>query len=203
MPGVTGRIWIDQQDPIFRRGLGEWLTEYGFEVAGQSAALEPEPCLDQVDVLLFDLEGIDTVLALVRPAALRLVALAAACRPDDLLVTGGDRLAGLVVRDGLSPEGLASSLSAVVSGQCSVPPKALSALTAELRTARDRTAGDLHERELAVLRLLADGGSTNDIASELAYSERTVKNIVHDLLVKLGCRTRAHAVAFATRHGVI
>jgi DNA-binding NarL/FixJ family response regulator len=58
-------------------------------------------------------------------------------------------------------------------------------------------------REVSVLRLLAEGESTREIAENLSYSERTVKNIVHDLLMKLDCRTRAHAVALATRQGVI
>ena len=51
--------------------------------------------------------------------------------------------------------------------------------------------------------MLADGESTRGIAERLSYSERTVKNIVRDLLVKLNCKTRAHAVALAVRQGVI
>lgn len=62
---------------------------------------------------------------------------------------------------------------------------------------------ELSKREHQVLRLLAEGESTRGIAQRLSYSERTVKNIVHDLLVKLDCKTRAHAVALAARRGVI
>jgi DNA-binding NarL/FixJ family response regulator len=62
---------------------------------------------------------------------------------------------------------------------------------------------ELTSRELAVLRMLADGEVTRGIAEQLNYSERTVKNIVRDVLVKLECRTRAHAVALATRRGLI
>jgi DNA-binding CsgD family transcriptional regulator len=61
----------------------------------------------------------------------------------------------------------------------------------------------LNEREYAVLQMLADGKSTREIAERLSYSERTVKNIVRDLLVKLNCKTRAHAVGLAARRGVI
>jgi DNA-binding NarL/FixJ family response regulator len=61
----------------------------------------------------------------------------------------------------------------------------------------------LTSRELAVLRMLADGEVTRGIAQQLNYSERTVKNIVRDALIKLNCRTRAHAVALATRRGLI
>jgi len=61
----------------------------------------------------------------------------------------------------------------------------------------------LTDREYAVLQMLADGQSTREIAERLSYSERTIKNIVRDLLIKLNCKTRAHAVALAARRGVI
>lgn len=67
----------------------------------------------------------------------------------------------------------------------------------------DATDRELTARELAVLRMLADGEVTRGIAEQLNYSERTVKNIVRDVLVKLDCRTRAHATARAIRRGLI
>jgi DNA-binding NarL/FixJ family response regulator len=63
--------------------------------------------------------------------------------------------------------------------------------------------GELSARDLSVLRLLADGSSTADIAFGLAYSESTIKNVVHDLVHRLGARNRTHAVAMAIRAGVI
>lgn len=61
----------------------------------------------------------------------------------------------------------------------------------------------LSARDVKVLRLLSDGCSTADIADDLAYSESTIKNIIHDLVRQLGARNRAHAVAMAIRAGVI
>jgi DNA-binding NarL/FixJ family response regulator len=61
----------------------------------------------------------------------------------------------------------------------------------------------LTARDLQVLRLLADGLSTAAIAEVLAYSESTIKNVVHDLVRQLGARNRAHAVAMAIRGGAI
>jgi DNA-binding NarL/FixJ family response regulator len=58
-------------------------------------------------------------------------------------------------------------------------------------------------RERRVLQMLSDGEDTRAIALGLSYSERTVKNVVHDVLTKLNCRTRAQAVGLATRSGVI
>lgn len=63
--------------------------------------------------------------------------------------------------------------------------------------------GGLTDREREVLRWLAEGSDTLEIAHGMCFSERTVKNVVHDILMKLNCRTRAHAVAMATRSGVI
>lgn len=59
----------------------------------------------------------------------------------------------------------------------------------------------LTERERRVLELLADGHDGPEIATELSYAERTIKNVVSDLLVKFGAATRAQMIHEAHRHG--
>jgi DNA-binding CsgD family transcriptional regulator len=54
-----------------------------------------------------------------------------------------------------------------------------------------------------VLRLVADGYDTAEIARKLAYSERTVKNVLHNITARLHLRNRPHAVAYALRQGFI
>ncbi|MBP2479245.1 DNA-binding CsgD family transcriptional regulator [Crossiella equi] len=61
----------------------------------------------------------------------------------------------------------------------------------------------LQPRERDLLRLLADGYDTAEIARRLVYSERTVKKIVHGLLHRYELRNRAHAVAYVMRSGVL
>jgi DNA-binding NarL/FixJ family response regulator len=61
----------------------------------------------------------------------------------------------------------------------------------------------LTERDMEVLRLMADGHSTAGIARDLAYSESTIKNIIHAIVRELGARNRAHAVAMALRSQMI
>jgi len=61
----------------------------------------------------------------------------------------------------------------------------------------------LSARDVEVLRLLAEGRSTAGIADDLAYSESTIKNVIHDIVCHMSARNRAHAVAMAIRAGVI
>ena len=68
---------------------------------------------------------------------------------------------------------------------------------------RGLTFSGLTEREVRVLQLVADGLDTNEIACTLAYSERTIKNVIHDVVTKLNARTRSQAVAKAVREGLI
>lgn len=65
------------------------------------------------------------------------------------------------------------------------------------------SASGLEPREVDVLRLIAEGWGTEEIAKQLAYSERTVKNVIFNMTSRLHLRNRAHAVAYALRAGVI
>jgi DNA-binding NarL/FixJ family response regulator len=198
-------VWIDDPNLIFRRGLVSCLAGEGFEVAGESAAFAPAPDLAEVEVLLFDIDGsgLEQAVESTRGSATRLVGMArAAC--EEMLYEGVQAgLAGFLVRADLTPRRLVACLVAVAGGHGALPLD----LTAKLvgsGTAAGRAAVDgLAARELQVLRLLAEGEDTRGIATELSYSERTVKNIVHDVLMKTNCRTRAQAVAVATRRGFI
>jgi len=100
-----------------------------------------------------------------------------------------------------------------------LPRTALDRLTANvLAAARGRTsplreqvaalAGEgggaaLTPREVDVLRLMAEGWDTAEIAGKLCYSERTVKNVIYAMTNRLNLRNRPHAVAYAVRAGVI
>ncbi|MFR9787477.1 LuxR C-terminal-related transcriptional regulator [Streptomyces sp. MB22_4] len=61
----------------------------------------------------------------------------------------------------------------------------------------------LTSRQLSVLRLMAEGHGNAGIARLLHCSEHTVKNVVYEIMARLGARNRAHAVARAVRHGLI
>jgi DNA-binding NarL/FixJ family response regulator len=96
------------------------------------------------------------------------------------------------------------------AGLGDMPAQAVGWLSSSLRVIHNEvlapnglTAHGLQYREVEVLRLLADGLETAEIAARLNYSERTVKNIIHGLLTRLRLRNRSHAVAYALRNGAL
>lgn len=205
---MAGSVWIDEPHPLLRRGMVSCLVAEDLPVAGESASLGPGRAPGGASVLVFDGDRPDLtelldVLAALEPQAPRLVATIG--EPDDERL---ERLAragvsAILYRHELTPELLVATVRAVLQGRTSLPTDLLPRLLSRSVRAERVDRGGLSERELAVLRMLAEGEDTRGIALGLCYSERTVKNVVHDVLTKLGCRTRAQAVATATRAGMI
>lgn len=108
---------------------------------------------------------------------------------------------GVLRREQACEQTLVSAVRAAATGHGTMPPDLLS----DLFDARQAVpaAPTLDARERDVLRMVADGHETAEIASALAYSARTVTTIVHDITHRLRLRNRAHAVAFALREGLI
>lgn len=79
----------------------------------------------------------------------------------------------------------------------------LNALRSGLLEPNGWTVSGLGQRELDVIRLVADGFSIEEIASELSLSEGTVKNCLHTAMKRLGLANRTHAVAYAIRAGAL
>ncbi|WP_461022461.1 response regulator transcription factor [Thalassiella azotivora] len=201
---TTPSVWVDESHAIVRKGMLACLRQEGFAVLGESAHLRPEPQLGAADVLVFEAQP--GTLRRVRALAGDRTRFVATLRTVDErcvreLVEGG--VAAVLPQDDLTPESLGASLRAVVAGRVTLPSDLLPRLLALAARAAQGGSGALSARERDVLRLLADGCDTRQIATDLCYSERTVKNVVHDVLMKMHCRTRAHAVALATREGVI
>ncbi|MEV4442054.1 LuxR C-terminal-related transcriptional regulator [Streptomyces sp. NPDC049577] len=68
---------------------------------------------------------------------------------------------------------------------------------------RGLSLSTLTAREADMLRLVSEGFDTSEIAEKTAYSERTVKNVLHEVTTRLQLRNRAHAVGYALRNGLI
>jgi DNA-binding NarL/FixJ family response regulator len=111
---------------------------------------------------------------------------------------------GYLRKDTLTTESLAAAVRAAANGTGVMEPELLGNLLkgVSLETGRP-TAARLNDREQQVLAMVADGHPTREVAQQLCYSERTVKNVLHDVVTKLNARSRSQAVAFAVRAGLI
>ncbi|MFJ5548481.1 response regulator transcription factor [Streptomyces sp. NPDC093225] len=117
---------------------------------------------------------------------------------------------GVVRRAEASAERLVQVITAAARGEGSVPADLLGRLLdqvgrlqRQVLDPRGLAFTGLAPREIDVLRLVAEGSDTAEIARALAFSERTVKNILHDVTTRLQLRNRSHAVAYAMRQGFI
>jgi DNA-binding NarL/FixJ family response regulator len=140
----------------------------------------------------------------------KLVLVADQARPADLWTAVEHGLVVLVPRAEATTARLLRAIADANSGRGDLPPEqlgpllqGLSRLHHDVLAPRDLTLSGLSRREADVLRLLAEGMDTAEIAAKMTYSERTVKNILHSLLSRLGLRNRTHAVAYALREGLI
>ncbi|MEU6131056.1 LuxR C-terminal-related transcriptional regulator [Saccharopolyspora sp. NPDC047091] len=102
-------------------------------------------------------------------------------------------------------------ITALVRGESMLPGDMLSRLLDHVgrlqRNSADAAQGfnlsTLTAREVEVLRLISEGFDTGEIAVKMSYSERTVKNILHEVTTRLQLRNRAHAVGHVMRQGLI
>jgi DNA-binding NarL/FixJ family response regulator len=191
--------------------------------AGVSAQLRPRPEvlvtgegeLDtaQVAIVVADEVDADTVRvirALQRNGVPRVVVVAAHLDDAGLVAAVEAGTSALVRRAEASGERLAAVVTSAASGDGSVPPDLLGRLLEHLGrlqrqvlAPRGLSFTGLSERETEILRLVAEGYDTSEIAHRMAYSERTVKNALHDVTTRLQLRNRSHAVAYALRQGLI
>jgi DNA-binding NarL/FixJ family response regulator len=128
----------------------------------------------------------------------------------ELLAAAECGFIGVVRRSEASAAKLVEAIGAVARGEGHVPSDLLGNLLlhvgrsqGERINSRGMNLSRLNEREIEVLRLVAEGCSTADIALKLAYSDRTIKNVLHSVMTRLNLRTRSQAVAYAMREGLI
>lgn len=202
-------VWVSARDPISE--------------AGVVSALRPRPEVrvvraedaDEAQVAVVVADAVDDdalrLIRMVHRRGLTRAVLVAGRLDDGDVVTAVEAgVVGLVRRREATPERLVQVITGASAGEGSVPPDLLGRLLDQVGTLqrqvlrpRGLTFTGLATREIEVLRLIADGYDTAEIAQHLAYSERTVKNVLHDVTTRLQLRNRSHAVAYALREGLI
>ena len=206
------KLFVLDTHTIYRRGLVACLdlleeVESVAEAERVRDAWE-HPALFATDLVLMDpaLPGGGDFVAAVREATGARVIVCASDSGQDAAISALQAGAvGYLPKAELTPETLASAVRAAANGSSVMTPDLLGHLLAKLPESADArpAAARLTDREQQVLTLIAAGHPTREVALELSYSERTVKNVLHDVVTKLNARSRSQAVAFAVREGLI
>ena len=127
----------------------------------------------------------------------------------DALTVAECRAVAVLPRATATGDRVLRAVMAAASGGGVLPPNLMVELLDHVRRLRrellapEAETARLTGREIDVLRLMADGLDTAEIATTLSYSERTVKNVFYGLTTRLKLLNRPHAVAYALRKGMI
>jgi NarL family two-component system response regulator LiaR len=106
----------------------------------------------------------------------------------------------------LSADELASAVRKAAVGEAVLHPRVAARVIKEVQGARGEKVNpftELSERELEVLKLIADGMSNAEMAAKLVLSEKTIKGHVSNILSKLHLADRTQAAVYAWRQGVV
>jgi DNA-binding NarL/FixJ family response regulator len=203
------KVALQAMDPLSHAGLAALL-----QYRGDVTVLRPAQ-RSEAEVLVVAAERLtpDVVAALRRTGAeipAPIVLIVQEVVEAELMTAVECRVVAILPRAAVTAERLAHSVRAAAAGGGVMPPNLVGELIKQVeRMQRDvlapngLNASGLTPREIDVLRLMADGFDTNEIAGKLCYSERTVKNVIYGVTHRLKLRNRSHAVAYALRAGMI
>jgi two-component system NarL family response regulator len=188
----TGVAKIINQEPDLRV-----VAEAGSGVEALEAYERHRPDVTLLDLRMPVMEGVEVVRRIrERDPRARVIVLTTYDTDDEISRALKAGAKAYVLKD-ISAEDLVACIRDVLAGKTYLAPAAAARLAEGVSHVR------LTPRELATLRLMADGRSNKEIAGALGISERTVKTHLGHLFEKLGVTSRTEAIKVATRRGLV
>ncbi len=202
-------VFVYAHDPVLQAGVASQLRGHpDVEVVQEDRpddALVAVVVSDQVDA-----STVTVIRGIQRNGVPRVVAVLSVLDTAGVLAGVEAGACGMIRRAEATTSRLVEAVRSAANGDGTLSPDLLGGLLSRLGNLQNdvlRPLGlsftGLNDREVEVLRLVADGFDTEEIAEKLCYSPRTVKNVLHDVTVRYHLRNRSHAVAFALRQGLI
>lgn len=214
---ATITILLVDDHALMREGLRQLLSletglrvvdeaANGFEAVQKVRQLQPDVVL--MDISMPVIDGIAVTQQIIHEFPTIAVIMLTMHRQDQQVlqaIKSGAR--GYLLKTASSQE-LAQTIRQVHAGQVQVEPELTGTIVSEVRrlshlSAENSPLIELSEKETDILRCVAMGLSNKEIAEQLAYSEKTVKNYLSVIFQKLNIRDRTQAAIFAFRHGLI
>jgi NarL family two-component system response regulator LiaR len=178
-------------------------AESGAQGVDLAARLVPDVAL--MDLVMPGMDGVEATRQLKRVSPRTQIIVLTSYHDDEHIfpVLRAGALSYLLKDIGV--DALAEAVRGAARGETALNPRVAARVIRELQGAPRDTLNpftELSERELEVLRLIADGLSNADIAAQLVLSEKTVKGHVSNILSKLQLADRTQAAIFALRGGI-
>ena len=214
-PRAFGFLLVDDHD-LFRTGLRTLLEEQDVEIVGEAVNGDEAVRLVEEhapDVVLMDLEmpgkrGIDATREIAAVAPLtRVVVLTISDQDADVMDAVIAGACGYLLKDATIQE-LLRGIAAASRGESLISPSIAAKVLQRVRAtspdveAAEMLMAQLSDRELQVLKLIANGKDNAQIAGELFISAKTVKNHISNILLKLSIENRIQAAVYAVRSGI-
>ena len=214
-PGGPQVLLVDDHD-LFRTGLKTLLEEQGVQIVAEasdglaavSRVREHAPDIVLMDINMPVMSGVEATREITRIAPLtRVVVLTISDLDGDVIDAVLAGACGYLLKDASIDE-LLRGIEAAEIGDSLMSPQVATKVLQRVRAAGGGEAARnpraaLSERELDVLRLLANGRDNADIGRELHISPKTVKNHISNILMKLGIENRIQAAVYAVRAGIV
>ncbi|MGW7366927.1 helix-turn-helix transcriptional regulator [Streptomyces sp. NPDC054841] len=205
-PASRVRVAVTAPDPISHEGVLSQLRRHPEvdlceDLGSATVALLVEDVLDEASLV--------RLRRMVRSEGARVVLVVGTIRENELLDVIECGATAIVWRREATAHRLVQAVLTAAEGGGDLPADLVGRLISQVgqlhRGGADRSGTflGLTPREADVMRLVADGLDTTEIATKLSYSERTIKNVMHGLTTRLHLRNRSHAVAYALREGYI
>lgn len=206
------KILLVDDHEVVRRGLRSLLDNVSdFEIVGEAGTAEDavrlakstKPDVVVLDVRLPDQSGVEACREIRSELPDTQVLMLTSYADDEALfssIMAG--AAGYVLKQVKSAD-LVGSIRQVAEGKslldAAVTDRVLRRLRGEPKTKEEKLLSSLSAQERKILDLIAEGKTNREIANEIFLAEKTVKNYVSNLLMKLGMARRSEAAAFAAR----
>jgi DNA-binding NarL/FixJ family response regulator len=211
------RVLIVDDHDLFRTGLRNLLEEQGIQVIGEAAAgneairavRELAPDVVVMDLNMPGMSGVEATRHITGLAPLtRVLVLTISDQDKDVLDAILAGACGYLLKDS-SIQDLMAGIRAASVGESLISPHIASKVLQRVRSTSTVPAiaetirSELSDREIEVLKLIANGKDNAEIAAELHISPKTVKNHISNILMKLQIDNRIQAAVYAVKSGIV
>lgn len=211
---MTDRIAVILVDDhhVVREGLLAFLsTQPDIDVVGDAdsgdraiaLARELRPDIALVDLIMGEIDGVETTRHIKRVSPTTRVVILTSYDDKQWVVPALQAGASSYVLKDLGAAELSATIRRTHAGESVLHPRVAGHLVDRLRDdSPEARVHDLTDREREILRLIADGRTNSDIATELVISEKTVKGHIGNIFAKLQVGDRTQAAVLAWRAGL-